>query len=119
MTKEKTFHLLEELVVNLVRKVPELLAIAVMAGGFLWFIDRKEKRAVVESLNLDRVSEQRINHCHDVQEAGHQVMAETRDGMNEQTEAWQEVTYNLMTLTGLIQRHIVEHAANHGNNEDD
>jgi hypothetical protein len=85
------------------RKAPEMLTMLVMLAGFLWYLHDLEESNRREDERLDRLADVRIEHCHDVQEAGIKTMDRLAEALESQALVFSELEGSIEELAKRIE----------------
>jgi hypothetical protein len=85
------------------RKAPEMLTMLIMLGGFLWYLHDLENANQREDARMDKLADVRIQHCHDVQEAGIKTMDRLADALDSQARVFSELERSIEELARRIE----------------
>jgi hypothetical protein len=78
----------EKTVASLATTAPHWVCLLLLAGSFLWYLDRKDSLSAKTLAAEDLISRQRIDQCHRVQADTIQAMAELQATLKMQTETF-------------------------------
>lgn len=90
-----------EVIKNIVlslKKSPNSLVIVLIVGGFLFYLFRHDSMELERVKMVDRVSEQRIKHCHDIQEDATRVIGRLDETLRNHDKAFTHLLYKLDTF---------------------
>lgn len=86
------------------RKSPDRIVIVLIVGGFLWYLCRKDDINLELKKQGDLVAQQRINHCHSVQEESTKVMDRLNTTLTNHDKAFTHLLYKLDTFIAKMEK---------------
>ena len=86
------------------KHAPALLAIIILVGGFLWYLERHDVRESAEHSRVDQLASLRIQTCHALQERSVQSIEILNETLRDQTEAFIAMTNTLEALEKEAER---------------
>ena len=77
------------------KKSPSLLAIVLIIAGFLFYLFRHDSMELEKVKMTDRVSEQRIERCHDIQNKSNEVIDRLNYTLDSHNKAFNKLYYKM------------------------
>lgn len=63
---------------------PQWAVVVCIIAGFLYYLDRREQREVEREQRISKVSDLRIEQCHNVQEQANKAISDVAEALREQ-----------------------------------
>ena len=84
------------------KKSPYLVAILAIISAFMFYIFRRDQLYVDMTTKQDLVANQRIEHCHKVQDRATDIMDKLNTTLNSQHVSYTELNKQLIDLRSII-----------------
>ena len=88
---------------HLLYQIPHMIALLVVVGVFVFYIDRQEERFAIRLTQSDKVDDLRIDTCHAVQEQSVTAVRDLTEQMGAQAESHREMTESMRDLGDIIR----------------
>ena len=92
--------------IEFLRAAPHYVALLVIVGSFLWFLNEKEVRHDASESREDLVANMRIASCRDVQERSIQVLESVQMSLAMQEETFVGLERTIHDLNRLVEDHL-------------
>ena len=90
------------------KKSPQSIVIILIVGGFLHYLHRHDSMELEKVKMVDLVSEQRINHCHQVQEEATEVISKLDQTLINHDKAFTHLLYKLDTFIDAMEKNKIK-----------
>ena len=87
------------------KRSPNLIALIVVVGCFLYYLYRHDQMKMQEASRDDLVAKQRIEQCHSIQHESNLVMDKLNTSLNNQGNAFRELTTAIRDLRVVMEAH--------------
>ena len=87
------------------KRSPNLIALIVVVGCFLYYLYRHDQMKMQEASRDDLVAKQRIEQCHNIQHESNLVMDKLNTSLNNQGNAFRELTTAIRDLRVVMEAH--------------
>ena len=80
---------------TLATTAPHWFAVLIIVSSFLLYLHNHNQMISAHAERMEIVADQRIEHCHDVQAKGHEVMDRLTQALEDQRDEFQRLRANL------------------------